>query len=147
MFHCSGDNQGSADCPYGAEGFDSYDQTPSNDPFYDDFESMKTLVGFVFFLVITGAIVSAVLRYKTGARVAERAGLDPQDGGMTSLLSENGLPAAYMMGNLPGRHSNPVTSAPRTVEQRLGDLQSLLDKKLITQGEYDSRRAAILEDV
>jgi hypothetical protein len=56
----------------------------------------------------------------------------------------------------PATSPPPVSPAPKvpsgetslpTVEQRLRDLKSLLDKGLITQSDYDSRKAQLLKDM
>lgn len=39
----------------------------------------------------------------------------------------------------------PTSAAAKTPEQRLNDLQSLLDKGLITESEYNEKRKAILD--
>ena len=117
------------------------------DPFATDpgFPPLPGVFILMMLIALALGVGSAVLRYRTGSRIAERAGLNPEDGGMTSLLSENGLPAAYVMSNLPGR-TQPAAS-PRTVEQRLGDLTRLRDQGLITPEEYETRRTRIIDEV
>lgn len=100
----------------------------------------------LMFLVFLGiAIATTVVKMNVASRMAEKAGLDPGDAALTSLLNDDGVSAAYLAANLQGRAAaQPVL---RSVEQRLGDLARLRDQGLITPEEYATRRATILDEV
>lgn len=78
--------------------------------------------------------------------MARRAGLNPDDAVATALLTENGLDATYLAANLRPQYHKPAPG-PRSVESRLQELRSLLDQGLVSQTEYDERRAAILAEI
>jgi hypothetical protein len=138
-FSCTGSNEGTAECPTGADQLGQPVDYPAPD------EGFPPVPGFfvaAFVLMLALGVGSAVLRYRAGSRIPERAGLNPEDAGMTSLLSENGLPAAYVMSNLPGR----AAPAGRSVEERLAELTQLRDRGVISAEEYARARAAVLDD-
>ncbi|MBV9096916.1 MAG: DUF1328 domain-containing protein [Frankiaceae bacterium] len=124
-----------------------------------------------FVLAIVASIVGFSWRVGTARRIAREAGLNPDDAATTAVLGgRDGLAATYLAANLrpqpvddyvPSGHLDPPSSrqhtteppqhptAPpqRTIESRLGELKHLHEQGLITDGDYDRRRAEILHDV
>jgi hypothetical protein len=47
----------------------------------------------------------------------------------------------------PGPKTTTGTTSPQSTEQKLKDLKSLLDQGLITQSDYDAKKAQILKDM
>ena len=103
---------------------------------------------FVAFMVIAVLIGLGVTVFKvTMARdMARRAGMDPDEATAATLLTQNGLDATYLAASLRPQHHQPVP-APRTAQSRLQELKALLDQGLVSQAEYDERRAAILAEI
>jgi uncharacterized lipoprotein YajG len=67
-----------------------------------------------------------------------------------NLLSDPRVQAAWVSGKATGGNAGNAGSStvkPESVEERLRKLDDLLKKKLITQEEYDKKRAEILKDV
>ena len=105
--------------------------------------------GFVFLLVV-GALVAVALliwRVTTAQRLARQGGMDPGLATQMTLLSDDGLDATYLASSL--RQPPPSTSpAPApSAAARLEELKGLLDQGLVTQAEYDERRAAIIGSI
>jgi len=98
---------------------------------------------FVLFIII--GIGSTVWRISAARSIARRAGMDPDDATAATLLTQNGLDATYLAANL--RQSTRPVPAPRSSESRLHELKSLLDQGLVSQAEYDKRRAEILAEI
>lgn len=65
----------------------------------------------------------------------------PYGGGMPGAT---GMPGVVGMPGLPVTPPPPPTSDPRPVEQRLAELDGLLQRDLIGREEYDAQRARIL---
>ena len=102
-------------------------------------------VAFGFIIVLSG-IVTTVWRVSAARNMARRAGLDQDDAVATALLTQNGLDATYIAANLRPQYHGPAPTQG-TAESRLKQLKSLLDQGLVTQAEYDERRAAILAEI
>lgn len=102
-------------------------------------------VPLIFILFFGIVITMTVVKMNVASRMAEKAGLDPRDAALTSLLNDDGVSAAYLASNLQGRAAAPPVS--RTIEQRLGELARLRDQDLITPEEYETRRTRILDEV
>ena len=69
--------------------------------------------------------------------------MDADEATAMTLLSDDGLDATYLASNL--RPGQPQEGGPgRSVTERLAELESLKQPGLVTQAEYDERRAAIL---
>ena len=104
----------------------------------------------VFFLFpFVFAIVAMIVRARTARRMAARAGLNEQDAAVTAMLTNNGLDATYLAANLrapsaPGGALPPQPAPPRTVEERLAELDRLRHEGLITAEEYSSQRKTIV---
>ena len=111
--------------------------------------------GFVVFLVILGIIgagATAVWKVSTARRLATQSGMDPGLATGMTLLSDNGLDATYLAANLRGNARQaapaaPVATSSPSATSRLEELRSLLDRGLVTQAEYDTRRQAIIDSV
>lgn len=100
-------------------------------------------LGIIFALIGVG---TTIFKVSMARDMARRAGMDPDDATAATLLTENGLDATYLAANLQAQHHRAVP-APRTAEARLHELKSLLDQGLVSQAEYDQRRAAILAEI
>lgn len=109
-----------------------------------------------FVLVIVFGVGGFLWRLSTARRIAEQAGLDPDTAVTTTLLSQDGLAATYLAANLRPREPEPAylpmghldpPSSRRTTESRLTELKALHDQGLITDDDYDRRRAEILNAV
>lgn len=107
---------------------------------------------FVLFavLVVLGGIGGTLYKVSLARRMAERSGMSKGEATAVTLLTDDGLDAAYLASSLrrPEPVSPPTTSpAPRTAEERLRELQQLLDQGLVTQQEYDARRRVVLDQI
>jgi len=60
---------------------------------------------------------------------------------------EDGLDATYLASNLRPGQPQHQGGPGRSVSERLAELESLKKQGLVTQAEYDERRAAILESL
>ena len=110
----------------------------------DDFAGV---FGVFVVIAIVVAVGGAVYRRSAARSMATKAGMDPDAAADVALLDEHGVAATYVMTSLK-ESAKPSPEGPeRTVEQRLAELQSLLDRGVVTQAEYDARRAAILQDL
>jgi hypothetical protein len=114
--------------------------------------------GFVAFavLAVIAGIGVTIWRVSMARNIARGAGMDPNQATAVTLLGNEGLDAAYLAANLRARQADPGTaptaapatgSAPRTVADRLGELQRLRDQGLVTEAEYDAQRKAIVGSV
>lgn len=115
--------------------------------------------GFVAFVVIVGiigAVVTTFWKVSTARRLATQSGMDPGLATGMTLLSQDGLDATYLAANLRGTarpapaattETGPASPAGASVTSRLEELRSLLDRGLVTQAEYDTRRQAILDSI
>lgn len=103
-----------------------------------------------FVLVLLLGIGSLIWRISVARKLARDAGLDPNSATAVTLLSDDGVDAAYLASTLASRSgsraSEPMQPA-RSVEQRLQELQALKDKGLITAQEYEARRREILGSI
>jgi hypothetical protein len=110
--------------------------------------------GFVAFAVLTliVGIGFTVWKVTTAQKLARQSGMDPSLATKMTLLTDDGLEATYLASSLRPP-ATPTTSpegpaAPtRDVATRLAELESLLDRGLVTQPEYDARRQAIIDAV
>jgi hypothetical protein len=106
--------------------------------------------GFMALFVLAALAGLAVLVWKvvTARTLATQSGMDPNVATQMVLLTDNGLDATYLAANLrrpAARSAEPAATPPPTpAAQRLGELKGLLDAGLITQAEFDERRAAII---
>jgi hypothetical protein len=103
-------------------------------------------IAWAVFVVIVG-IAGVVWRVTTAQRIAKRSGMDPGLATQMSLLTDDGLDATYLAANLRGSQNTPEPTPTQTTAERLEELQSLLDRGLVTQAEYDERRKAIIDSV
>ena len=116
--------------------------TPSGDP--------NPFAWFVPLMVIVVAvgIGTTVWRVRTARALAEDAGLDPDRAAAVTLLSDNGLDAAYVASavrrsDAPPSRMRPLP-LPRDNAERLRELDSLRHEGLVTEEEYQARRSAII---
>jgi len=130
------------------------DDFPSSDP---GGGSIPGVFVIFFILAIVGGIVSFSWRVSTARRIAREAGLNPDDAATAAVLSgRDGLAATYLAASLrpqpqepdepPIGHLDPPSSR-RTTESRLEELKHLHEQGLITEGDFDRRRAEILNGV
>jgi hypothetical protein len=96
-------------------------------------------------LVVMAGIGTTIWRISLARRVARRSGMDENEATAVTLLSDNGLEAAYLAGNIRNGASYDTEASDRTVAFRLQELQELRDRGLITEQEYDAQRKAILD--
>lgn len=112
---------------------------------------------FVAFFVIAvlAAVVTAIYRVSLARQIARDAGMDPGHATAMTLLSDNGLDAAYLASNLRDRSDRQQSSeregdtdrGGRSVNERLRELQQLRDEGLVTYEEYEIRRKEILDSL
>jgi hypothetical protein len=108
-------------------------------------------VGFAVLVVALG-IGTTIWRVSTARRIAQNAGLDPDQAASMALLTKDGLDATYLAANLrpqppaasPGQ---PATPSAALAQERLANLKQLLDRNLISQAEYDQRRTEIINSL
>jgi hypothetical protein len=103
---------------------------------------------FAAFFVIAVLVGIGITVYKVSMarKMATRSGMDADEATAMTLLSDDGLDATYLASNM--RPGQPQEGGPgRTVTERLAELESLKQQGLVTQAEYDERRAAILESL
>jgi hypothetical protein len=128
-------------------------------------------VGLLMLLIVLGSIVVLVVKVLLARRIARDSGMSQGRAAAMTLLSDDGLDATYLAANVrpvpPGRPSargpsgagpaagGPAAGGPaaagsppaRSTEERLGELQSLLDRGLVTREEYAARRRSILDAI
>jgi hypothetical protein len=122
-------------------------------------DSGPSVGGMFALFAILGLVFGGIglaWRVSTARRIAEQAGLDPDTAVSTAILNPDGLAATYVAATLRPRQPEPPyqpmghldpPSSRHTVESRLTQLKQLHDEGLITDEEYDHRRAAILDTV
>ncbi|MDQ1746488.1 MAG: hypothetical protein QOD07_751 [Frankiaceae bacterium] len=130
------------------------DDFPASDPGGGSIPGVFILF---FILAIVSGIVTFSWRISTARRIARDAGLDPDDAASAAMLSgRDGLAATYLAASLRPQPQEPVEapighldppSSRRTTESRLEELKHLHEQGLITDGDYDRRRAEILSGV
>jgi hypothetical protein len=108
--------------------------------------------GFVALMVLAGigAIGFTIWKVSMARRMATEAGMDPGRAMAVTLLTDDGLDAAYIATSLRGRQASEPSSAspPHTsAADRLRELEQLRDDGLVTADEYDARRRAIVESL
>jgi len=119
-----------------------------DDPFASDDDGFGAIFGLFVVVGLVLGIGGAAYRMSTARNIAAKSGMDPDDAARMALLDDNGLTATYVLANLPSKESvAPAADQDRTVEHRLAKLADLLERRLITQAEYDEQRAAILGSV
>jgi len=110
--------------------------------------------GILVVLVVLAGIGITIYKVAMARDMARKSGMDPDQATAMTLLSDDGLDATYLASNLrstPGPAADPQAGggAPlaRTTAERLTELAQLRDQGLVTQAEYDERRAAILDSL
>lgn len=100
-------------------------------------------------IVVLGGIGTTLWRVSLARQMARDSGMDPDQATAVTLLSDDGLDATYLASNLrtapAGEPSMP--SPVRSAHERLRELEQLRDEGLITTGEYEARRRAVLESL
>lgn len=109
--------------------------------------------GFMAIFVIVLVLGIATTIYKVGmARtMARRSGMDPDEATAMTLLTDDGLEAAYLASSLrpesePGR-SSAVPVAEVSTADRLRELDDLRAQGLVTEEEYAERRREIIDSI
>jgi len=108
---------------------------------------------FILFAIL--GVATFFWRISTARKIAERAGLDPDTATAVTLLSDGGMAATYVASTIasqahkPARPTEPpkLSEPPKSVEQRLQELEALRDKGVITPEEYDTQRQKILGSI
>lgn len=104
----------------------------------------------LFVLFAIAAVGSIVWRISVARKIASDAGLDPKQATAVTLLSNDGVSAAYLASALASRSGNQSvhpSDRPKTAEERLRELQNLKDRGLISKDEYEAQRQAILGSI
>lgn len=98
----------------------------------------------IFAIVVLVGVGTTIYKVGMARDMARKSGMDADQATAMTLLTDDGLEATYLASNLrpPVAASKPTSDRP--VSERLAELKSLLDQGLVTQAEYDERRAAIL---
>jgi hypothetical protein len=111
---------------------------------------------FVFFAVLAVLVAVRLIVWKvsTARSLATQAGMDPGLATQMTLLTEDGLDATYLAANVRNRQPGVSEASPvrpqgahLTAAERLTELRSLMDQGLVTAGEYEERRRAIIDSV
>jgi len=113
-----------------------------------EMDSAFNAFGAFFILAIVLGVAGTIWKVSTARRMAEKAGIDPDDATKMALMTDDGLEATYLASSL--RQPLPHAAAEptdRPVAERLKELDALKRDGLITAEEYDERRKAILNDV
>ncbi len=108
-------------------------------------------------LAVVIGIAITVWRVSTARKLATESGMSPGLATQMTLLIDNGLDATYLAANLrqppvpaaaPTASPSPdATAASKPAAERLIELAALRDQGMITQAEYDERRAAIIDAI
>lgn len=103
----------------------------------------------VFVLIVLLGVGSTIWRLSVARKMAEDAGLDPDTATAVTLLSNDGIDAAYLASTLTSRsHASAAQPTPsKTTEERLQELQALRDKGLVSDAEYEGQRQKILGSI
>ena len=105
----------------------------------------------VFILFLMVGIGTTIWRVPVARKMAEDAGLDPNKATAVTLLSQDGVDAAYLASTLAARsqHQTPPATQPppKNAEERLRELQALKDQGLVTSDEYEAQRQKILGSI
>lgn len=109
--------------------------------------------GWFIAVFILGALLSVgtwIWRISVTRKMAEDAGLDPNTATAVTMLSNDGVDAAYLASTLASQ-SRPQpphpTQRPKTAEERLQELDALKGKGLISENEYEAQRQKILGSI
>jgi hypothetical protein len=101
-----------------------------------------------FVLAVLASAGTFLWRISVARKIAEDAGLDPNTATAVTMLSKDGVDAAYLASTLAPRQPSPdPTHRPKSAEERLEELQLLKDKGLVTQLEYEAQRQKILGSI
>jgi hypothetical protein len=101
----------------------------------------------LFLLGVFVAIGATLWRVSVARASARRAGMDPNEATAVTLLSDNGLEATYLAASLRDQPpAAPAQDAP-TPADRLRHLEELRSQGLVTQAEYATKRAEILDQL
>ncbi len=98
-------------------------------------------IGLFVVMAVLFGVGGFVVRLSLARQIARDAGQDETKAVLTTALSDNGLAATYVAGALA-----PHSSAPST-EDRLAELQRLHEQGLVTEAEYATKRAEILDEL
>ncbi len=119
-------------------------------------------LGALIVLVVVAAVVILVVKVLLARRMARDSGMSTGQATAMTLLSDDGLDATYLAANIRPRPAPPAAppsappsappaapwaAPPASAESRLVELQSLLDRGLVTREEYAARRKAIVDSL
>lgn len=142
-------------CQYDGTQWNVYDNSAPevSDPNGDPTSHVKSFAITGFVVVFSIGLIVTIWRVRMARRLASDAGIDPDAATAATLLGTGGLTATYLAANMvhrptavdepPVRHVEP----PVNNEHRLAELKSLHDQGLITDDDYDKRRAEILDGI
>jgi hypothetical protein len=107
---------------------------------------------FIALFVLVGvlAVAGSIWRISVARKMARDAGLDPDTATAVTMLSRDGVDAAYLASTLAAHsRQQPAQPAPpaKSAEQRLQELRALRDKGLVTDDEYEAQRQKILGSI
>jgi hypothetical protein len=127
------------------------DDSYSSDAFADGGVSSGMPGLFVAFFVLAAAasVIGVIYKVTMARDLARKAGMDEGTATAMTLLDEDGLTATYLASSLKQPSPVAATSAhqPKSADERLSELRSLLDRGLVTQAEHDARRQAIIDSI
>jgi hypothetical protein len=102
----------------------------------------------IFVIVLIGGIAMTIWRVSLARQVARRSGMNENEATAVTLLTDNGLEAAYLAGQMRSGASYDTEAVPdRSTATRLRELEALRSQGLVTEQEYDARRKAILDSL
>jgi hypothetical protein len=105
----------------------------------------------LFVLTLIAGVGITIYKVTMARDLARKSGMDPNQATAITLLEDDGLEATYLASNLRspagGAIPEPPVGGGRSVSERLAELSNLRDQGLVTQAEYDARRAAILDSL
>jgi hypothetical protein len=108
---------------------------------------------YVFPLIFVGSFVMAiygtVARTRAARRIAMHNGMNEEDAASTALWNSGGLDTTYLAANLHAPAPTvpvgpPRPAPPKSVEDRLRELDRLKHEGMITPAEYDAQRKTIV---
>jgi hypothetical protein len=110
--------------------------------------------GWFVALLVIGPVIgigSWLMRMSIASRMAQRAGLNPNDAAVTTALSADGLAATYIATSLHQHEASPAaaqpSTAPASTEARLRELERLHGQGLVNETEYAAQRKRILNNL
>ena len=102
-------------------------------------------------LMILIGVGTWLYRISVARDMAERAGLDPDQAARVAMFGKDGIDATYVASALAQRSTPPPppppVQRPKTVEERLRELQTLRDNGLVSEDEFQAQRTKIVGSI